>query len=122
MLASASSRIAQEMQKRGVAHNIVLTQPTDRKPKKSATNTGLAHEGENKPQALSPQVIIIPRKPQSAMRGDAGFNSAVLEVCGMATMHTEEAFHSASEEYIRDVIQTDMALPTTEFDDLICKV
>lgn len=121
-LARLAHSVAAELQRRNIPHNVILAPPVERRRKQEAANSGMAHEEEAKPNALSPEVYIVPRQPEDSLREDAGFHAAVLEIAGLVTASSEEAYRSFSEESLRDIFRTDVTMPEAVFDELICKV
>jgi len=120
-LASLSARVVAELQRRNIPHSVMLAPPVDRK-RRIMSSSALAHEEESKPIASSPEVYIIPRRPEGELREDAGFYGAVAEICGLIITNSTEAFGALTEDSVREVFRGDVSLPEGEFDKLICKV
>jgi len=122
-LASLAYRVVLELQKRNIAHNVVLAPPSGRKPKRAPQALqALASEEVVKPEALSPEIYILPRQPEGSLREDAGFNAAVMELAGLIVARSEETFKSLSEESVQEIFKSDVSIPDSVFDELICKV
>lgn len=121
-LAATAGKVVQELQRRNLAHNVIIAPPTLERRRKRDNNALMAHEEVATPFAISPEVIIIPRKSERSLRGDAGFNAAILEVSGVLVCHGEEAYNSFNEATVQEIFREDVALSDEVFDDLICKV
>lgn len=121
-LAAMVARVVQELQRRNIPHNVIIAPPpTERRQKKVFTG-GMAHEEPVKPNAISPEVFILPRKPESELRTDAGFNAAVMEISGVLVAQSEEAYVAFEEGKLQEIFKSDVSLPDADFDELICKV
>jgi len=120
-LASIAQLVVAELHRRNIPHNVILAPPSERR-RKQVASTGMAHEEVAKPNSLSPDIYILPRQVESAMREDACFHSGVMEVSGLLIAQTEESYEAFTEESLKEVFRSDVCLPETEFDDLICKV
>lgn len=121
-LAATSARLVQELQRRGIPHNVILVPPPERRRKKDTTASGMAHEDESRPNAVSPEIIILPRRPQGEMRADASIFSGCLEISGVLIASDEVSFNACEEAVVQDIFKTDVALPCSVLDELICKV
>jgi len=121
-LASLTSRVVLELQKRNIPHNVILAPPSGRKPKRAQAAGGLANEETAKPEASSPEIYILPRQPEGSLREDAGFNAAICEMSGLVIAGSEETFKSLSEESVQEIFKSDVSIPEPAFDELICKV
>lgn len=109
-LASITASLVRELQRNNIAHSVVFCpfqQHALRRDKEQVV--------------LTPRIFIIPRKAESELREDAGFNGAVLEVSGLLVAHSEQAFDSFSEEALKDIFSQDISLDAELFDQLICK-
>mmetsp|Transcript_115045 Transcript_115045/g.321527 ORF Transcript_115045/g.321527 Transcript_115045/m.321527 type:complete len:376 (-) Transcript_115045:87-1214(-) len=120
-LASLAHRVVAELQRRNVPHSVILAPPSERRRKQAATS-GMAHEEQAKPNALTPEVYILPRQREGNLRGAAGFNAAVMEVSGLIVAHTEEVYKALTEDGLKGIFRDDVSMPEAVFDDLICKM
>jgi len=120
-LACAAARLVTEMQKKNIPHNVILAPPQELK-KERRQEIGMAHEhAEEKPDAISPEIYIIPRQAQANLRESAGFNAAVCEIAGLVVAHSDAFFDAFTEEHIKQAFSSDVSLESKVFDDLICK-
>lgn len=119
-LASVAWQIVRELQREGVAHNVLFAPPTVKRPKQHGPKL-LAHEDVERLTAASPEVYILPRKAESCLRPGAGFSASALDLAGLLLAHTFEDYETFTEEVVSDIFSEDIALPSDSFNKLICK-
>lgn len=118
ILARGAGRLLEELQRRNIAHNVLIAPfSTDRRP---ANITDLIIKGELAAPAASPEIYIIPRHPDKNLRPDAGFNAGISELCGLLVAHDEQHFNNFAEKTLADIFE-DISLSGAEMDELICK-
>jgi len=119
-LADATMRFISHLQKKNIPHNIVLAPATPWIQKSSVWHT-LERASNPKPDSISPMVRVIPRRSEEDLRDDAGFNAAILEMCGMVYCHSKEKFDNFQHDEVFTIFKEDVCYPSTDIDELICK-
>lgn len=127
-LAETAMRIVMALEKKKIPHRLLLCPPpTQKRAKKKAMEVineeVLSDEFIPKPEAVSPEIYILPQKPSSVHESASHrFDEVISSTIGLLTMPTEQDFENSTEEEIKKFFNENVSLPGAEFDKLICSV
>lgn len=114
--------VAGELTKRGIPFNMIMAPFLGHRRRDRSNELPSVDGGTSTSMAVSPDVYIFPRQPETAMSETAGFNAAVCEIAGLLLARDQEAYEALDEATICETFAKEVSLSGPEFDELICKL
>mmetsp|Transcript_99614 Transcript_99614/g.277352 ORF Transcript_99614/g.277352 Transcript_99614/m.277352 type:complete len:369 (-) Transcript_99614:126-1232(-) len=119
-LALLVTHLVSELHRRSVPYSVVLAPPVELRQAKRSVGSMEAPVDE-KPTAVTPEIFVLPRRPQADFPESAGIGATAYDLAGFVLARTEDAYCNATEASIKEVFSGSVACPAPSFDELICK-